>query len=437
MKKISVLSLFLVIVAIACFGACGEKKEKVYYNVTFVREGLPNEVKRVEKGSALTDVPEPEAKTGYTASWDRTDFTNVTSNITVNAVYTANTYKVTYDADGGTVERQMDEFVFDSEYFLPVPAKDGFAFVSWNNGNEAIAAQGIWKIAENVTLKAVWTDDLTEFCTVTFVRDGDTQITKYVKRGGTLTDIPELEAKTGYSASWDRTDFTNVTQDITVNAVYTANTYKVTYDADGGTVERQADEFVFDSEYSLPVPEKDGFAFVSWNKGSEAITAQGIWKIAENVTLKAVWTQDVPEFCTITFVREGYATIVKQVRYGGTLTDIPELEAKTGYSVSWDRTDFTNVSSDITVTAVETPLKYKITYDPAGGTMENTVCEVEFDSSFTLETPVKKGYLFKGWKIKGTSTFFGGGVWDRTKDIELTAIWEEDQSSDENYTGRY
>ena len=66
---------------------------------------------------------------------------------------------------------------------------------------------------------------------VTFVADGKTVDTKYVSYGANLTDIPNIPAKTGYdkvTPYWDATDFTNITADITVNAVYTKDLPKIT-----------------------------------------------------------------------------------------------------------------------------------------------------------------------------------------------------------------
>lgn len=96
----------------ACDGGQEAPPEPETYTVTFVQSGQDDVVRTVEAGGTLTDVPEPVAKTGYTVTWDRSDFTNITQNLTVHAVETANKYTLTYDADGGTVTPSGIEVTF-------------------------------------------------------------------------------------------------------------------------------------------------------------------------------------------------------------------------------------------------------------------------------------------------------------------------------------
>jgi hypothetical protein len=56
-------------------------------SVTFYVDGSEIDQKVVNDGDTLTDIPTVPAKLGYEASWDITGFTNITSSITVGAVY--------------------------------------------------------------------------------------------------------------------------------------------------------------------------------------------------------------------------------------------------------------------------------------------------------------------------------------------------------------
>ncbi|MEG2015411.1 MAG: hypothetical protein RR086_06715, partial [Clostridia bacterium] len=65
----------------------------------------------------------------------------------------------------------------------------------------------------------------------------DTQVDRKiaVAYGGTLDKTAYVPlARTGYSVAWDNVVTANITSDITVTAVYTANTYAITYDLVGG-----------------------------------------------------------------------------------------------------------------------------------------------------------------------------------------------------------
>ena len=90
------------------------------------------------------------------------------------------------------------------------------------NGEPVTLTDGEYTIANITANTTVTVENVTlNTYAVTFKADGETVATKSVAHGGTLTDIPSVPAKDGYDAAWDKTDFANVTGDITVNAVYT------------------------------------------------------------------------------------------------------------------------------------------------------------------------------------------------------------------------
>lgn len=63
-----------------------------------------------------------------------------------------------------------------------------------------------------------------------------------------------------------------------------------------------------------------------------------------------------PETHIVTFRQSGYEDVVKSVEHGEELTDVPLPRPKEGYEVVWDRTNFANITEDLVVTAVETPV---------------------------------------------------------------------------------
>lgn len=71
---------------------------------------------------------------------------------------------------------------------------------------------------------ATYTATIDYTYTVTFVADETVVAEKTVNAGAALTEIPEIPAKEGYTKIdpvWDVTDFSAITSDLTVNAVYT------------------------------------------------------------------------------------------------------------------------------------------------------------------------------------------------------------------------
>ena len=100
--------------------------------------------------------------------------------------------------------------------------------------------------------------------TVSFIADGKTVATKTIGHGQTLTDIPAVPIKTGYDdKKWDVTDFTNITDNMTVNAVYTPNKYQATLNGGTGytlTSANTTGEIYYDGTYTFTLKIADGYS---------------------------------------------------------------------------------------------------------------------------------------------------------------------------------
>lgn len=140
-----------------------------------------------------------------------------------------------------------------------------------------------------------------------------------------------------------------------------------------------------------------------------------------------------PAQITVTFVQAGQENIEKTLKTGETLTDIPEAVQKEGYTVVWDRKDFSGLSESVTVTAIATPNTYTITYAVANDVkITAKVQEVTFDSEVALYTPELKNWSFEGWYNAETGEAFESGKYTVAEDITLKAIW--DSASGLEYT---
>ena len=439
MKKI-----FTAVILIMClvFGtACGGTDQtgpvetpSTEYTVTFVQPGYESVTRTVKEGEALTDIPKPQSVTGYTVTWEQKDFSSVNGNMTVNAVLTANSYTVTYDAGDGTVTPATQTVTYDAAYTLAQPDLDHYTFVCWKNGETAVALTGeAWKIADDVTLTAEWRED--EKFTVSFVQTGYETIVKEVYVGETLSasDIPDPQPATGYTVAWDKTDdeIAALTETATVTAVKTANTYTITYETDIGTVQPSTQSVVFDSQYTLAVPEYDGVdkEFVCWKYNGEDVASSGKWTYATNVTFVAQWRDTPFQDFTLRFEQDGYDAIVFEIEAGDNMleSDIPEPQPVTGYDVSWSLSDaeIIALTSSRTITAVLTAKTYTITYDAGAGTVTPATQTVTYDSAYTLASPELKHYTFVCWK-NGDTAVAATGTWNIADDVTLTAEWQED-----------
>ena len=134
----------------------------VIYVVTFQTED-GNVTREVEEGNALTDIPELPTEAGYTYSWSVSDFSCITSNMTITLIKDANVYTITYDLEGLTgveIANLSQQVTYGENFTLETPTRDCYVFVGWvdSEGN-AVTADHEYNFAGDLTLKAVWAED--------------------------------------------------------------------------------------------------------------------------------------------------------------------------------------------------------------------------------------------------------------------------------------
>ena len=138
----------------------------------------------------------------------------------------------------------------------------------------------------------------------------------------------------------------------------------------------------------------------------------------------------VIEKYTITFKQTGYDDVIRKVEEGKTLatSEIPVIQGsgRTGYTIAWDVTDFSTITDDAIVNAVETPNVYNITINNAGGTGDANK-QVTFDAQYTITEPTRAGYDFVKWVIvgQGETEFAASGTYTIAESITIKAIWAE------------
>ena len=133
--------------------------ETQWVKVTFQQSGQVDIVKTLKKGETLTDIPTPASKTGYTVAWEPIDFTNITADVTVNAIETAKTYKLVFDANGGSLTQTTITVTYGQAYNLMTPAHDTKLFAGWMYNGTDVSLIGIWEIdadTAEVVLTAKW-----------------------------------------------------------------------------------------------------------------------------------------------------------------------------------------------------------------------------------------------------------------------------------------
>lgn len=213
------------------------------------------------------------------------------------------------------------------------------------------------------------TDTEPEVFTVTFLSDNGTVLyTRDVESGDTVSNFPQVPAKTGYTGVWlvsgKNTRFTAatvVTSDMSVYASYTAKEYTITMNVEGTKTTMTAKYGDSLSDVLPEVPEKAGHDGV-WTVGGSEISATA--KVTGNMTVTAKYT---PKTYTVTIII-GTEQDTKTAKYGTLLSDIlPTIPEKKGYHAAWTvdgspLTDNAKVTGDITVTAEYAQKEFTVNY---------------------------------------------------------------------------
>lgn len=197
------------------------------YTVTFMDgEKVLKAFTNVTHGDTVT-APEVPKKDGKTFSkWDK-DFSKVTSDLTINAVYDVDTFTVTFKDGEKVLETQTVEY--EAAATAPDTARlsppEGMHFAKWD--------KDFSKVTEDIEVSAVY--ELNEY-TVTFKNGETTLKTEMVKHGFAATAPNVYDTATKKFVGWDKS-FDNVTSDIIVNAKWETKKFTLTFiNFDGTTV---------------------------------------------------------------------------------------------------------------------------------------------------------------------------------------------------------
>ena len=308
MKKfLSLLLCLTLTIGAATFTACGDNSgdsgnmgsELPTYTVTFKQYNQTDIEKEVEEGKALTDIPAPKDRTGYTVKWDKTaaDLANITGNVTVTAVETPNEYTITYAAGEGLTSPASQKVTYDKPFTLATPEERAeYNFLGWTYNNAAVVNADKWTIASDVTLTAVW--QAKEMCEVTFIQNGKEIKNVRIEKGESLNgeDIPATQAKTGYTVTWNYTadQFINIQESFIIYAKEEPKEYTVYLKAsENGTVTQSSFVIEYDADYDLAVYAQAnvGYKFIRWERNGEAFATTGAWQLDEtNIELTAIFS---------------------------------------------------------------------------------------------------------------------------------------------------
>ena len=223
---------------------------------------------------------------------------------------------------------------------------------------------------------------------VTFVDYDGTVLSAQSVAHGSAAIEPTAPEREGYAfIGWDK-DFSNVTEDMTVTAQYSANSYSITYTINGEEYTAQTYEFgavVSAPEYTVP----EGHTFSGWNI-PETMPA-------ENLVLDAALTVNS---YSITYTINGEEYTAQTYEFGAVVS-APEYTVPEGHTFSgWDIPE-AMPAENLVLDAALTVNSYTITYTINGE--EYTAQTYEFGAVVSApEYTVPEGHTFSGWDIPET-----------------------------------
>ena len=274
---------------------------------------------------------------------------------------------------------------------------------------------------------------------------GGTYATQIVQAGEKAIE-PDVPSRQGYQfTDWylddTKYDFnTAVTKDMTLTAKWTANSYTITFDTDGGSAVASITQEYGTAITALAAPTKTGYTFMGWEPELPATMP------AENITIKAQWR--INQY-TITFNTDGGSAVAPITQDYGTDITAPEAPTKIGYTFAgWNpEIPATMPADNLTITAqwrynggsfsssssypITIPGKTEngsVTVSPKSASAGSTVTiTVKPDSGYVLETISVTDKNGNDLKL----TDKGGGKYTFTmpaSKVEVKATFMEDNS---------
>ncbi len=194
-----------------------------------------------------------------------------------------------------------------------------------------------------------------------------------------LVNGSEVQADGSYSIR-------NIKADCTIEIFFRIKNYTVTFtDYDGTILKKETVEY--GKTVKAPdTPVREHYVFDGWDSDYSNITA--------NVTVRATYTA---ESYTVKFISwDGTELKTETVEYTRDAA-APVPPEREGYDFSMWSHDYTNVGSDLTVTAIYKQKQYTVTFVDSDDTVISTQTVNYGEAAAAPVPPEKKGFRFAGW----------------------------------------
>ena len=405
----------------------------VRYTITYELDGGSASNPTVYDLTTNTFKLKNPTRAGYTfTGWTGTGLNKITKEVTIvkgttgNLTFKANwegaKYTITFNPNGGSVDKANKQVVYKGSYGdLPLPTRSGYSFDGWYtsaSGGTKITSSSGFSGSSNQTLYAHWT---AVKYTITYNYNGGVAQNPAGYNSTTQTFKLNNPTRAGYTfTGWTGSGLKTLTKEVSIskgtsgNLSFTANweiaKYTITFDANGGSVSTKNKSVAYNSKYgTLPSATKTAYSFAGWyssKTGGNKIDQNTVLTVASNHTLYAHWT---PVKYTISYNYNGGSASNPTSYTIETATFSLKNPTKTGYVFNgWSLNGAKSLSKTVAIskgtygnlsyTANWEAAKYTVTFNGNGGTVSQSSKTVSYNDAYrTLPTATKSGYSFAGW----------------------------------------
>ncbi|MDD6469432.1 MAG: leucine-rich repeat protein [Bacilli bacterium] len=336
-----------------------------------------------EKGSetikrARNYVDNNAEKSGYDFhGWLLTDYAidskSHYASINLEAQYNVITYNISYTLNGGSSSTQLPTTYSTEEAIsIPNPTKEGYTFLGWTG------------------------------------LDIPTPTVDYVIPVGSI-------GNKSYIANWK------------------ANEYTIYLNPNGGTVSQQEVKVTYDSVYSLPTPNYNGYDFKGWFDSSSTKYSGGTYKVPSNLYLNASW--EAHNYTISYNLNGGINDSRNPSSYKIVDSDIILRDpTRTGYTfIGWTCSQISVPTKGVKIESGTTgnlsfeanwqANTYNVTIDLNGGESDKASYSFVYDSTYSIVNPTRVGYSFEKFTYNGETVLPSSGTWKIADDITIKANW--------------
>lgn len=307
--------------------------------------------------------------------------------------------------DGVSDTGGQDYYEKGEEVTVDCTLREPYVFVKWVDGktDETVSTDQTHTFTMGTSAVSLYAVGDYPRHTVTFVDDDGTALEEQTVIHGQAAAEPDLAERIGYIRTWD-TDFSSVTDDLTVKAEYTRKSYIVRFLDEDDSVLKEQTVWHGEAATAPDVPERTGYIAI-WDRSFGSITGDTDIKLAY-----------IKRTCIVTWKDyDGSILKMETVNYGEDAVP-PGVPERNGYEFAgWDKI-YTQITEGLTITATYAELAFEVRWLDHDGTLLKSEMVPKGEDGTPPEDPVWEGHEFIDWR---------GDYEIVTEDRTVTAVYNK------------